>query len=65
MTDGMLRELAGLPHGARQVVMAWCAARIEELRYELEGAKSEREINRVQGGITELRDFVRRLERQA
>lgn len=62
MTDALTRDLAGLPHGARLAVAAWCGARIEKLRDELEAAESETQINRVQGGIAELRDFVRRLE---
>ena len=61
MTDDLLKELAELPRGARQVVADWCRERIESLRDELESAGTEREINRAQGGLAALRDLLRRL----
>ncbi|HJA09062.1 MAG TPA: hypothetical protein H9962_07730 [Candidatus Mailhella merdigallinarum] len=58
----MHREFAGLPHTARRIFQDVLDEQIESMRDELEDADDERHIRRLQGGITALRNVVRRLE---
>ena len=62
MNADLFRELSMLPSGARQTIRAWCAARIEILRDELEAAGNERKLSQLQGGILELRTLLRAME---
>lgn len=54
--------LDDVPYGARKALRDWLGLRIEKLRDGLEEARGERDMNRAQGAIAELRDIMRKLE---
>ncbi len=62
MNDGkLLTEVRGLPQNSLLVVAALLEAMIEERRRELEGADTDIQVFRNQGGITALREALRTL----
>lgn len=58
----MRASLDDVPYGVRMALRERLNLRIEKLRDGLEEARSERDMNRAQGAIAELRDIIRKLE---
>lgn len=54
--------LDDVPYGARMALRDLLNLRIEKLRDGLEEARNEKDMNRAQGAIAELRDIIRKLE---